>query len=224
MKSIDVKCTGNDSKELEELIELQGNLKVLTDDNYSKLKKGIIELGFLEPVTIWRDRNEILNGHQRVTTLRRMADEGYSIPSIPVNSISVEDKAEAKRVILALTSQYGSMTEGSLAEFLKEAAIDIEDVLADYSFAGIDEDVLESTLASIGIDESYVEKYEDEADKFESVVGKARGKKKHLILYVELASVSDFDRVQNLMCDRKTQKMSPERFLEAAGLYESSLG
>ena len=68
MKSIDVKCTGNDSKELEELIELQGKLKVLTDDNYSKLKKGIIELGFLEPVTIWRDRNEILNGHQRVTT------------------------------------------------------------------------------------------------------------------------------------------------------------
>lgn len=220
MKTIEVKCTGNDSKSLDELVALQGELKTLPEANYEKLKGRILDFGFLEPITIWRDRNEILNGHQRVTTLRKMRDDGYSIPQIPVNSITVKDREEAKRIILSLTSQYGVMTEGSLAEFMQEADIVLEEIVKSYEFAGIDGDVLEGAIQSLQIDDSYVEKFEDEASKFEEVIGKPTGKKKHLLLYVEFEKESDFDRIQEIMCDKKTRQMNVEKFMAMVSAYQ----
>lgn len=214
-----VKCEGNESKSIDELIALQGELKVLSDPNYSRLKNRILEFGFLEPITIWRDRNEILNGHQRVTTLKRMRDEGYEIPAIPVNSVSVKDKAEAKRIILSLTSQYGVMTEGSLAEFIREAELDVEAVIEDFAFAGIDEDLLEGAFSSLGIDTSYAETFDEQADKFEEVIGKVTEKKKLLLLYVEFEDEADFDFVQELLCDTKVQRMNREKVLEVVNSY-----
>lgn len=220
IQKVEVKCFGSEEKDIDELVALQGELKTLAPDDYEKLKNRILEFGFLEPITIWRDRNEILNGHQRVTALSKMREEGYFVPSIPVNSISVRDKAEAKRVILSLTSQYGRMSEDSLAEFMREAEINIEDLLDDFVFAGIDGDVLEGVIREMEIDTSYTEKYGEEAKEFEELYGKALGKKKHLLLYVEFEHIDDYEYAQSVMGTGKGRKMSPEKFLEVVGAYD----
>jgi len=136
MKEVVIKCTGSMVRDIKDLENFQGNLKVLTDENYKKLKKEILELGFCEAITVWN--NKILNGHQRVTVLRKMREEGYVIPPIPVNTVDAKDKAEAKRIILSLTSQFGKITSEGLYEFMKEAEIDLDEVMSSFSFSDVD--------------------------------------------------------------------------------------
>ena len=120
MQQIEIKCSGAETSSIEELVPFQGDLKYLSDENYTKLKNQILKLGFSEPISVWRNGGKklILNGHQRVQTLIKMSQEGYTVPEVPINIIQAIDEAEAKRKILSLTAQYGTMTEGGLEEFI----------------------------------------------------------------------------------------------------------
>lgn len=158
MELIDVKCKGSGVRDISQLESFQGELKVLSDENYNKLKKEILELGFCEPVTIWK--NKILNGHQRVKTLTRMKDEGYDIPKIPVNIVNAKDKKEAKKIILSLTSQFGKITNQGLYDFMKEAEIGLDEVMDSFSFSDVNMKDVESLF---GTDELNLE-FEDIED------------------------------------------------------------
>jgi hypothetical protein len=81
--------------------------------------------------------------------------------------------------------------------------------------------VLEGVINSMGIDTSYVENLGDKAGDFEERVGKPKGKKKHLLLYVEFSSEEEFDYVQEILCDKKTQKMNKDRFMEMLNKNDS---
>ena len=155
MNTIEVKCKGSGVRDISQLENFQGDLKVLSDENYAKMKKEILELGFCEPVTIWK--NKILNGHQRVKTLTKMKEEGYEIPKIPVNVVDAKDKKEAKKIILSLTSQFGRITSGGLYDFMKEADLALDDVLDSFSFADVNMKELENMF---GTDELNLE-FED---------------------------------------------------------------
>lgn len=129
MESFDVKikCKGSNTLNIHELLEFQGNLKTLSDKNYTKLKNILLKYGFCEPITVYK--NYVLNGHQRLYTLKKMIEEGYNInPEIPVSEVKAKNKEEAKKLILSLTSNFGKMDNKSLLEFTVENNISIEEI------------------------------------------------------------------------------------------------
>lgn len=114
----------------------QGNLKKLSKDNAARLRKEILELGFSEPVSVWEHEGSclILNGHQRVAVLKMLAAEGYQVPPVPVSLVEANTLAEATRKVLALTSQYGSMSVEGLGEFMLENEIPYTEVVESFRF------------------------------------------------------------------------------------------
>ena len=126
---------------LDDLQGFQGDLKTLSEENYRKLREEIIRDGFSEPISVWHKGTKpyfILNGHQRLTTLRRMREDGFEVPPIPISFVDALDEKAAKRKVLALTSQYGEITQDGLTEFIKAAELDFGDVAKSFVFPEID--------------------------------------------------------------------------------------
>jgi hypothetical protein len=122
MKTIAIHCTAAIDLKLAELTPLQGNLKELSDANFEKLKQSILRHGITFPFFVWEGegKNFILDGTQRDRVLRKLAVEGYHIPSLPCAIITAKDKREACEKILLISSQYGKMTNESLYEFISK--------------------------------------------------------------------------------------------------------
>lgn len=120
---------------------MQGNLKDLSKENYQKLKKQILELGFSSPIHIWKhgDKTKILDGTQRTRTLKTMRDEGYIIPKLPIVYVEASSEHQAKKKVLALTSQFGEITGQGLYEFVTQNDISIPS-LDDFRLPEIDLD------------------------------------------------------------------------------------
>jgi hypothetical protein len=139
-KIIKIACRGADAVPIDKLISFQGKLKTLTEANYQRFKNEILKLGFSEPISIWFHKGEhkILNGHQRLTTLKRMRDaEGYTIPPLPISYVDAESEQEAGLKVLGLTSQYGDMTKESLGTFLIEKKIDLSGMRDNFRFIDV---------------------------------------------------------------------------------------
>lgn len=139
-KEVAIKCQGAATRTLKELEGFQGALKTLSDANAAKLKKEILELGFSEPISVWQQDGHcyILNGHQRVAVLLSLRDvDGYRIPPLPISLIEAKSLDEAKRKVLALTSQYGEMTEEGLLGFMAENEISLDEIELSFNFPEI---------------------------------------------------------------------------------------
>lgn len=137
---IDIKCKGFTEFDVEDLLDFQGDLKTLSDTNYKKFKAEMIELGFSEPISVWispEKKPYILNGHQRRKTLLKLKEEGYEIPPIPVNLVEADDLKQAKRKVLALTSQFGEMSEDGLIDFCEKNSFDVSEIIKDFRFPEI---------------------------------------------------------------------------------------
>jgi len=112
----------------------------LSESNYKKLRKQLEEKGFAGPITVWDDGKKInvLKGHQRLRVLQKMKEEGVKVPDVPCAFVNCKDKKEAKRLVLSLASQYGSVTKQGLYEFQTNAKMDIEEIKTEYNFPEID--------------------------------------------------------------------------------------
>lgn len=126
--------------DITELSEFQGNLKDLSSENYVKLKNEILELGFSFVIHAWKNDGKlyILDGHQRTRTLMKMREEGFTVPKIPVVLVQADDYKQAKKKVLAGTSQFGEMTGQGLYEFIGESGLDWRDVIRENRFPEID--------------------------------------------------------------------------------------
>ena len=116
---------------LDELIVLQGDLKSLSAVAYHKFRKQLLENGFTSPFHIWVDpktkKKNLLDGTQRLKVLKMMRDDGVQLPAtLPAVVIEAQDKPHALRILLALATQYGKMTDESLSEFAIDAGISLE--------------------------------------------------------------------------------------------------
>jgi hypothetical protein len=130
-KTIRITCKGAGMLALEKLKEFQGGLKKLSNNDYEKLKKTIIDEGFSFPFFIWKNRgnNYMIDGHQRKATIQRMMKEGWRVEGmgkLPVDWIEARNGKEAKKKILLAMSQYGKYTEDGLMEFITDAGLDLE--------------------------------------------------------------------------------------------------
>lgn len=114
----------------------QGDLKFLSEDNYKKLKGRIEARGFNQPVTVWLDSNGtkyLLDGHQRKHVLET---EGWFEP-IPYLVIDADSLEQAAEILLEITSQYGTITQEGIDEFIATFQLPEMDVLAHTNFDGI---------------------------------------------------------------------------------------
>lgn len=114
----------------------QGDLKFLSEDNYKKLKERIEARGFIDPVTVWIDKDgvkHLLDGHQRKHVLET---EGWfePIPYLVIEADSIEQAAE---ILLEITSQYGTITQEGIDEFIATFQLPEMDILAHTNFDGI---------------------------------------------------------------------------------------
>lgn len=116
-----------------DLLPSQGNLKDLTEKNYKKLKNVIEQRGFSVPVYVWEDEKGIkhlLDGHQRRQVL---TTEGWTEP-IPYLKIPAENLQEAMARLLEITSQYATITQEGIDEFIGKYELSEADVYEAISF------------------------------------------------------------------------------------------
>jgi hypothetical protein len=181
-----VKARGNQTLPIDRLMEFQGNLKRLTQKNREKLMASILEKGFIAPIFVWDDAGEyrLLDGHQRLKTLLWMREKGWDIPMLPVDIIEADDEQDAKKKLLAITSQYGEFTTDGYAEFI--ADIEVEDSIrlvdGDFMFRDGDIDLdfqtpegetIDDTIDHFGITLTFPIENKDAIKRLEKKIGKA---------------------------------------------------
>ena len=131
VKSIRITCQGAATLPIDELVEFQGNLKKLSKKNLEKLKARILEDGFNVPFFVWDHDGtfSLLDGHQRMRALTSLKADGYEIPALPVAYIEAADIADARKKLLAISSQYGEFDSAELSEWLDEIGGEIAETL-----------------------------------------------------------------------------------------------
>jgi hypothetical protein len=136
-KVIEVKLIGGGvlpGKSLENLLELQGELKTLHERDAEKIKQSFLKYGFRFPVYVWEGpeaKYHIIDGHQRIRVLKRMInDEGYELQGglVPVVEIEADSMQQAKELVLLAASRYAKVNENGLHDFLEQADLDIENL------------------------------------------------------------------------------------------------
>lgn len=141
-----------------DLLEFQGDLKILTDLRYAELRQEIVERGFSFAPHFWPEEDDlamwkegeswvhrpgarlwILDGHQRRETIRRMVeDEGWSCPPLPCVPVRAKSMEEARLKLLGATSEYGTVQPEALARFVFDNGLDAEAILSRYNWPSID--------------------------------------------------------------------------------------
>ena len=148
METIIIECFGSGDLPLSLMTPLQGDLKTLSDENYSRLKTEILTDGYSFPIAVYECVEDgkiyILDGHQRYETLSRMRDEGYSIPQIPVNLVNARSLDHAKKKLLGAASQYGVFNQDGANNFIG-------------SIYGMSEDIFKSSFSMPNIDLNLIE-------------------------------------------------------------------
>ena len=139
MRELQIKCETKDSIQMEQLTEFQGKLKELSEKNYKKLRKELETEGFIDPVRVWKqkDKNFILDGHQRLRVMKEMKKEGWKVPKVPIVFVKPRDEKQAKRWVLSLTSQYGRVGHEELYEFVCDVGLDPRDLATSFAIPGI---------------------------------------------------------------------------------------
>lgn len=97
--------------------ELQGALKDLSRANYTRLRSSLKKDGLIAPLYIWWQDDTtafLIDGHQRKRVMVTEKCEPFKIPYISIPADSYED---AKRKLLQVTSQYGTITHEGFDEF-----------------------------------------------------------------------------------------------------------
>lgn len=141
LSTIRIACEVKDFLPLEDLTEIQGDLKVMSEEDARKLRNEILTTGFAFPIYVWKQpkgKNYILGGHQRYRVLCEMAAEGFNIPRIPVVYLKAKDLEEAKRRVVQDVAQYGRISEPGLFDFMKEANLGIEHLVTDFRLPDVD--------------------------------------------------------------------------------------
>jgi hypothetical protein len=160
-KVVKIAVKGATTIKLEDLEPFQGDLRTLERSEYEALRENILKHGFSFTMHVWqhRKKNYIIDGHQRLFTLKKLAeDEGYKVPPVPVSLVQASSFKEAKLKVLAGVANYGKMTEKSLGEYLKINDIPIDEIVTTFKFPGID--ILKLTEAIEQMEKPTVESIE----------------------------------------------------------------
>lgn len=192
IKTIEITCQGATLTNIDDLTDLQGNLKDLYDEDYARLRNSIIQFGFSFPIFFWEDKETnlkyIVDAHQRVRTLLKMRSEGIEIPPLPADPIFAKNKIEAKEKLLLLNSRYGKMTQEGYDEFISDIPMDdISDLLA------IDEVMIDGASADVKEDEA------PEVDETQTIskLGEVYQLGRHRLMCGDATKIEDVKKLMN---------------------------
>ncbi len=120
MDKLKIECSCKDSLPLKELVDFQGELKKRTDSDIKRIISSIEEHGFTFPFFVWKndDKNYVLDGHGRLSALKKMKRQGCEILNLPVIYVNCKDESDAKDLLLKINSEYGKMTKESILKFV----------------------------------------------------------------------------------------------------------
>lgn len=103
---------------LSSIKEFQEELKDLTELNYNKLKKSLLEQGLLLPYFLWINPEDskpyLMDGHQR---RRVWTAEGFEPKKVPYVLVPGKNNEVAKKNLLVITSQFGTITQEGYDKF-----------------------------------------------------------------------------------------------------------
>jgi DNA modification methylase len=122
------------------LTPFQGKLKTLSEPNFNKLRKAIIEEGFCFSVHVWQsgDVIYIIDGHQRIEVMIMMRKAGDTIPEITCSFIEADTYHDAKKLVLLAVSQYGKVDNEGFLDFIDGENFDLGDFdLPDFAMPDI---------------------------------------------------------------------------------------
>lgn len=125
--------------DVSKLVPTQGELKFLSEENYLKLKHSIESYGFIEPINVWMNKGKyyIVNGHQRLTGVKRLIEEGVKIKQLPVTFIKAKTLEEARKSIVGLASQYGEFSIEGTKAYADSIKMNFEDFKRVAQFSGL---------------------------------------------------------------------------------------
>lgn len=127
-EAIRINCEAKETLPFDSLEIFQGQLKKRNSEDYRKIKESILKHGFIAPFFVWCDAEHawLLDGTGRAEALMQMKAEGWAIPDMPVVYVHCRDAAEAKEILLKITSSYGKISSKGLEEFIAGLAIDFD--------------------------------------------------------------------------------------------------
>jgi hypothetical protein len=139
-QQIAITCSGSGWANINDLLSFQDELKLLPAKLYTKLKNSILRYGFSAPIFVWKNMNKILDGHQRVLTIKKMLSEGFNLDNnkLPIVDIEAKDEKEAKKKVLLFVSQYGQTTEQRLYDYLGLNELEFSDMKDEIEIPNID--------------------------------------------------------------------------------------
>lgn len=159
------------------------------DEEYQKIKKSIIEFGYVEPIIVNSDMT-VIGGHQRLKVLKEL---GYT--EIECNVVDL-DKQKEKALNIALNKITGEWDNDKLEELLaelKEADIDMD--ITGFSFDEVDnilKDITGSKEDDFDIDQAL-----DEIEEPVSKLGDIWILGKHRLMCGDSTSKEDVEKLMN---------------------------
>lgn len=147
MEELKINCKGTLEVSLSEINLIQGDLKSLNEKNFNKLKNQLFTHGFFVPffVTKLEDTVYLLDGHQRFRVINELVDKNElkAPEKYPAVLIEASDLEDAKKKLLAITSQYGKISKDSFLYFTD--SLEGLDFSECYNFDAFDIDALFSS-------------------------------------------------------------------------------
>lgn len=127
-KSIRVTCDTKLKIPLDELHEIQGDLKTMSVEAYTKFRQLVEAKGIWFATHVWKEPTEvngkkafrwnIVDGTGRRRMFMKMRDDDYDIPPIPCVEIEAKNLKEAKEAVLAASSMFHKIHGQGLYEFM----------------------------------------------------------------------------------------------------------
>lgn len=131
-KQISIKTGGEFYLDIDELNFFQKKLKSITIEKFRDLKESLKKNGLPLGFHVWKNEKlnqwDIMDGHHRYLALKEIRSEGYFVPPVPCNKVLAKTKKEAASIVLISNSKYAKMSEESLADYMIDFELSLEDL------------------------------------------------------------------------------------------------
>lgn len=154
--------------DIDSLHAFQGESKDLSLENFEKLRRVLITDGFSFSCHAWSNEGKdwIIDGHQRLSVLRILRDEGYKIPKISCTFISAKNQREAKKLVMMAISQYGKLNRFGFEKFIGTDKFDFTDYdFPDFTWTEEDTKKPDPTDSSQELDPNDFKEFDNQCPK-----------------------------------------------------------
>ncbi len=131
----EIKITGLDGLKtmpFEKFVDFQGKLKKpIEPAQLEKLKNSIVKHGIFVPKFVWFDdagQAMTVDGHQTLSALRGLHEDGYAIPDIPYVEIDAQGAQDAAEKLLQINSRYAMIDPEGALEWLQDFDFEPPDI------------------------------------------------------------------------------------------------